>query len=75
MIEDSDEEDDLGRAIANPGGRGVSRNVYQHNHWGNNEYKLKVDIPTCSGDLDIEGFLDWIMEIDRFFEYMEIPDE
>ena len=32
MIEDSDEEDDLGRAIANPGGRGVRRNAHQHNH-------------------------------------------
>ena len=39
------------------------------------EFKLKVDIPTYSGDLDIEGFLDWITEVDRFFEYMEILEE
>ena len=37
------------------------------------EFKLKIDIPTFSGDLDIERFLDWIIEVDRFFEYTEIP--
>ena len=75
MIEDSDEEDDLDQGIANPGGRGVRRNVHQHNHWGSDEYKLRVDIPIFSGDPDIEGFLDWITELDHFFKYMEIPDK
>ena len=64
MIVDSDEKDDLSRAIANPGGKRVRRNAHQRNHWGNDEYKLNVDIPTFSGDLDIEGFLDWITEVD-----------
>ena len=41
MMADSDDEDDLGRMIANPSGRGVRRNAQQHNHWGNDEYKLK----------------------------------
>ena len=75
MMEDSDDEDDLDHVIANPGGKGVRRNEQKHNHWGNNEYKLKVDIPTFSGDLDIKGFLDWITKVNHFFKYIEIAEE
>ena len=31
------------------------------------EYKMKVDIPSFSGNLDIEFFLDWIYDVDKFF--------
>ena len=31
----------------------------------------QVDIPDFSGDLDIEGFLDWLTEVYRSFEYTE----
>ncbi|KAF2316542.1 hypothetical protein GH714_041883 [Hevea brasiliensis] len=34
-----------------------------------------MDIPTFSGDLDIEGFLDWLNEMDRFLEYAKISKE
>ena len=33
MMDDSDDEDDLGRMIANPSGRRVRRNAQQRNHW------------------------------------------
>ncbi|KAF2309981.1 hypothetical protein GH714_006056 [Hevea brasiliensis] len=32
------------------------------------EFKLKMDISPFSGDLDIEGFLNWLIEVNRFFE-------
>ncbi|KAF2298328.1 hypothetical protein GH714_022325 [Hevea brasiliensis] len=38
-------------------------------------FKLKMDIPTFSGDFDIEGFLYWFTEVDPFFKYDEILKE
>ncbi|KAF2283078.1 hypothetical protein GH714_043822 [Hevea brasiliensis] len=34
-----------------------------------------MDISTFSGDHDIEGFLDWLIKVDHFFEYAKIPKE
>lgn len=36
---------------------------------------MKVDVSTFSGNLDIEDFLDWIVEIGKFFNYIDIPEE
>ncbi|GJZ14964.1 hypothetical protein Tco_0550641, partial [Tanacetum coccineum] len=41
----------------------------------NNEFKLKVNIPSFNGTLAVEDFIDWLAEVDRFFEYMEIPED
>ena len=36
---------------------------------------MKVDIPFFSVNLNIEGFIDWVADVDRFFDYMDVPAE
>ena len=49
-----------------------AENYNRHN--GIHEYKLKMDIPTFDGRIDIEDIFDWIQNTEYFFEYMNIPE-
>ena len=50
--------------------------TYARDHERNSgDFRLKVDIPFFSGNLNIEDFIDWITNIDKFFDYMEVPKE
>ncbi|KAK9154556.1 hypothetical protein Sjap_002036 [Stephania japonica] len=84
----SDEEEDMilaedqGRPVRRDGVGRYNNNNNQHNHdyydRGNHDrgdFRLKVDIPSFSSNLNIEDFVDWIVEVDHFFEYMEISQE
>lgn len=35
---------------------------------------MKIDLPSFSGKLDLEPFLDWIKNVESFFEYMSTPE-
>ena len=40
-----------------------------------NEYRMKIEIPSFSENLDIESFLDWVYEVEKFFDMAYIPKE
>ena len=69
-----DNEADLGE-ITNARGRFNGARQWQPNYRGDDEYKLKVEIPNFSGDFDRKGFLDWLTEVDRLFDYTKLLDD
>jgi len=38
-----------------------------------NEYRMKIEIPSFSGNLHIEFFLGWVYEVERFFDMATSP--
>ena len=57
--------------------------MFRHNHQGHRNvggrelqtFHMKMDLPSFNGQLQIEGFLDWLAVVERFFDYMEIPED
>ena len=41
----------------------------------NRDFRMKLDLPCFNGSLNIEEFLDWPAEVERFFDYTKIPKE
>lgn len=39
------------------------------------DYKMKIDISCFNGHMDIENFFDWVEIVDKFMDYMQIPEQ
>nr|GEV68241.1 protein transport protein SEC31 homolog B-like isoform X2 [Tanacetum cinerariifolium] len=53
----------------------VGRNFNPRGYGERQSYRVKAEIPNFVGNLDIEAGLDWLYEIDKFFDIMEVPEE
>ncbi|XP_020686424.1 uncharacterized protein LOC110102428 [Dendrobium catenatum] len=62
-------EDEVDALPARHRGRGYPR------HQGQNDFRVKLDIPFFDGKLHIEDYLDWERAVETFIDYMEIPPE
>ena len=71
--DDSEEEEDYLFANHMPT-RGSGRHACDYEK-DSVDFKLKVDIPFFSGNLNVENFINWIEDIDKFFDYMEVLEE
>ena len=36
---------------------------------------MKVELPSFNGNVSIEEYLDWVSEVEKFFDYMGTADE
>ena len=54
--------------------RGGGKHEYGYER-DNRDFKLKINIYFFSRNLNIEDFINWIAEIDKFFDYMEVSKE
>ena len=63
--DESEEEEDFLYADHRPA-RGGGRCVHGYER-DSGDFKLKVDIPFVSGNLNIGDFIDWVVKIDTFF--------
>ncbi|GKC34620.1 RNA-directed DNA polymerase [Tanacetum coccineum] len=53
----------------------VGQNVNPRGYGERKSYQVKAEIPNFVGNLNIEAVLDWLYEVDKFFDIMEVLEE
>ncbi|GJY91727.1 potassium channel AKT1-like protein [Tanacetum coccineum] len=53
----------------------VGRNVSPRGYSERQSYRVKAEIPNFVGNLDIEAVLDWLNEVNKFFNIMDVSEE
>ena len=55
----------------------------QVQHWrfrprqsqNNDMFRFKIDLSQFDGELEMENLLDWLKQVDNYFDYTHTPDE
>ncbi|CAJ2652834.1 unnamed protein product [Trifolium pratense] len=46
----------------------------RNNRGNHHDYRVKADIPLFYGTMGVDEFLDWQIDVDRFFDVMDVPE-
>ena len=69
---DSEDEEYAERVLGNH--RGLARDNGR-DYQKQRDYQMKVKLPSFNGNVSIEEYLDWLSEVEKFFDYIGTADD
>ncbi|KAJ0962642.1 hypothetical protein J5N97_027764 [Dioscorea zingiberensis] len=60
--------------FVNPYSRRMQSREYRAREEHHGDLGFQVELPEFTGTLHAEVFIDWLNEVERIFEYKEVPD-